>query len=327
MVTAPEPADAADDVRTVAVLGIGTMGSTIAWMLARHGLDVVVTDSDVGLTAAGLARIGARAEADPSPEERSIVAARIAVAPDIETAVSSVDLVIEATSENRDVKEDVLRRSAGGLPAHAILATNKSSYPIDLLADFLPAEVRPRFVGLHFFNPADLVPGVEVITHEGTAGTVVNTCMELMRRVGKRPSLVRSSPGFVANRLQLTLFREAVACVEEGVATHEEIDTIVSNTFGYRLPAFGPFQIADMAGLDVYMGIFEVLEHAFGERFAAPDSLAALVHEGHLGLKSGQGYATHTHAAASARIDRRDAAYRAIASAMRDLNSTDVPIA
>jgi 3-hydroxybutyryl-CoA dehydrogenase len=298
------------------------MGSTIAWILARHGFDVVVTDRDTDSVTAGLARIEGRAKADPSQDGLSVlsvVAARITAAADIESAVSGADLVIEATSETRDVKEKVLRRASEALPQHAILATNTSSYPIDLLAGFLPASVRSRFVGIHFFNPADLVPGVEVIAHEGTAVRVLDTCMLLMRQIGKRPSLIRSSPGFVANRLQLALFREAVACVDEGVATSEEIDVIVSNTFGYRLPAFGPFQVADMAGLDVYVGIFEVLEHAFGARFAAPASLLEMVRAGQLGLKSGQGYSAYTPEAAADQIERRDAAYRAISWAMRDL--------
>lgn len=315
-----------DNVRSVAVIGIGTMGSTIAWLFARHGVHVVVTDVDDDAIASGLARIRARARTDLGANLEAVLREYVTSAVDIETAVRGADLVIEAASEHRDVKESVLRRAGASLDAASILASNTSSFPINVLADFLPADIRDRFLGIHFFNPADLVPGVEVIRHEGTDRVVINTCMSLMRRMGKQPSLVNSSPGFVANRLQLALFKEAVACVDEGIATPDEIDSIVSNSFGYRLPAFGPFQIADMAGLDVYAGIFDVLERAFGSRFRAPESFLTKVRAGRLGLKSGLGYWTYTTADVLAVTERRDAAYRAIARALKELDEFDLKV-
>jgi 3-hydroxybutyryl-CoA dehydrogenase len=147
-----------------------------------------------------------------------------------------------------------------------------------------------RFLGTHWFNPPEWTPGVEVIPAASTEPEIVEKTVEFLRIIGKRPAVVGSGPGFVANRIQTALFVEALRCVEEGLASPQEVDEVVRSCFGFRLPFFGPFQIADMAGLDVYASILEILERGLGERFKAPAALRELVERGHTGTKSGAGF-------------------------------------
>ena len=126
---------------------------------------------------------------------------------------------------------------------------------------------------MHWFNPPEWTPGVEVVPVEETDAAVVERVVEFLRAIGKRPAVVRPGVGFVANRLQMALFSEAVRCVEEGLASPEEVDEVVRSCFGFRLPFFGPFQIATMAGLDIYRAVLEQHRDGLGERFLVPDGL------------------------------------------------------
>ena len=168
----------------------------------------------------------------------------------IEEAVSRAEYVIEAVYEDREVKLEVLRRVEAAASQEAVVSTNTSSIPIASLSEHL--EHRARFLGAHWFNPPQFVPAVELIACPDTAPQVMDTVEEFLRLVHKRPARVADSTGFVANRLQYALFQEAAAIVAEGIASAETVDQIVRTSFGFRLPFFGPFAIADMAGLDVY---------------------------------------------------------------------------
>lgn len=302
---------------TALVVGLGTMGSGIAWLLARAGWKVEVADATRDSTSAGLTRIKLRAATDSSTADDEVEVALRRVRPIDDLAVASpqVQLVIEAVPEDQDIKRRVLTEIAEQAPDSAIIATNTSAIPIEHLAAFLPRARRRAFVGIHFFNPADVVPGVEVVPHDTTAASVVQAVLGLLNNLGKVATVVTSSPGFIANRLQFALFLEAAACVEEGLASPEDVDRVVRSTFGLRLPAYGPFEIADMAGLDVYVRILETLQDGLGTRFAIPDSLRNAVNHGHLGLKSGKGYSTYGAGEQSRLVRERDAKYGAIAQA------------
>jgi 3-hydroxybutyryl-CoA dehydrogenase len=154
------------------------------------------------------------------------------------------------------------------------------------------------------------VPGVEVIPGPRTRPKVVEQVLDVLRRLGKVPALVRSSPGFLANRLQLALFVECLRCVEEGLATPEDVDAVVSSTFGFRLPVFGPFAVADMAGLDVYASILDLLQERFGDRFSAAPTLRNLVAEGAYGVKTGRGFRQYTSEVTEEWLNRRDSSYK-----------------
>ena len=156
------------------------------------------------------------------------------------------------------------------------------------------------------------MPGVEVIPGSRTDGNRVDQVVALLHRAGKLPAVVGDTPGFVGNRLQYALFQEAAALVEEGVATAEAVDDVVRSTFGFRLPFYGPFAIADMAGLDIYRGAYRVFEDAYDGRFVAPRVLLDLIDEGSLGAKSGRGFVVSSKEQAAAMGQQRDRSYAAL---------------
>jgi 3-hydroxybutyryl-CoA dehydrogenase len=163
-------------------------------------------------------------------------------------------------------------------------------------------------MGMHWFNPPEWTPGVEVVPTGDTDRGAVERVLEFLRALGKRPAVVRPSTGFVANRLQMALFCEASRCVEEGLASPAEIDEVVRSCFGFRLPFFGPFQIADMAGLDVYKAVMEEHIRGLGERYYVPERLRELVADGRTGTSSGAGYYAYDGDVAR----ERDARYAAL---------------
>jgi 3-hydroxybutyryl-CoA dehydrogenase len=209
------------------------------------------------------------------------------------------------------VKRDVLGRIERGVGTDVVICTNTSAISIRSLSQGLAHSV--RFLGAHWFNPPQFVPAVELIPCPDTAPEVMDAVETFLTQAGKRPSRVADSPGFVANRLQYALLQEAAAVVEEGIATAEAVDQIVRTSFGFRLPFFGPFAIADMAGLDVYSGAYRVLQDSFGDRFTPPRALDELVSLGRLGAKTGSGFVIRDAAQASAMAARRDRAYVALA--------------
>ena len=275
-----------------AVIGSGYMGGGIAQILALSDADVRIADVDLAIAESNLARIIAEAEQFAAeglfPADAPVtIAARITAAT-IEDAVAEASFIEEAVPEKIEIKHATLRRICAAAPADAIIGSNTSTILIAKLAE---AVTNPeRFLGVHFSNPAPFIPGVELIPHADTASAAVASVEEIVRASGKTPARVKDATGFVLNRLQYALFHEATQLVEEGVATAEDIDTIVRTTFGFRLPFFGPFVIADMAGLDVYAFCYASLQTEFPERFATPKILDDLVSAGKLGTKSGAGF-------------------------------------
>jgi 3-hydroxybutyryl-CoA dehydrogenase len=176
-----------------------------------------------------------------------------------------------------------------------------------------------RFVGTHWFNPPEWTPGVEVIPAAATDPEVVERVMVFLRALGKRPAAVGDGPGFVANRIQNALFLEALRCVEEGLASPQEVDEVVRSCFGFRLPFFGPFQIADMAGLDVYVSVLETLREGLGERFETPDALRELVEQGRTGTKSGAGFLEYSDEERERLLLERDRRYAALGELLERL--------
>jgi 3-hydroxybutyryl-CoA dehydrogenase len=160
-----------------------------------------------------------------------------------------------------------------------------------------------------------------VIRSPSTEARVVEVVVEALTRLGKSPVVVGDGPGFVANRIQFAMFREAARIVEEGIAGPEEVDEVVRSSFGFRLPFFGPFTIADMAGLDVYADIYETLERGLGQGFSAPAALQEHVDQGRFGVKTGRGFLELSQAQADELIDRRNRAYVALAELRREIES------
>ena len=210
----------------------------------------------------------------------------------------------------------MLRRIEEAARPDAIIGSNTSTLPISGLgANLTHAQ---RFLGVHFSNPAPFIPGVELIAHAGTEESAVIAVEALVGTTGKLTARVNDKAGFVLNRLQYVLLKEAINLVEEGVATPEDIDIVVRTTFGYRLPFFGPFAIADMAGLDVYRAGFRTLENHYGERLAAPEMLTELVDNGRYGVKQGGGFVVPAGDQA-ALIAYRNTAYARLGQLLREL--------
>lgn len=318
------------EVRSAAVVGTGYMGGGIAQSLALAGVDVQLADADAATTRRALARLlteGAVFEgAGLFPAGAAeVLRERLHAAGSLEEAVADADFVEEAVPEVPEVKLGVLRRVDAAARPDAVVGSNTSTIPVRVLA---AAFTDPsRFMTVHFSNPAPFIPGVELVTGEATDPAVLAVVEALLVRMGRRSARVADVPGFVLNRLQYVLLLEAVALVEEGVATPQDVDTIVSTTFGFRLPFFGPFGIADMAGLDTYVGGLGVLAQSLGERFAAPALLTDAVGSGRLGTKSGGGFYDLGPDQLEALIAYRDRAYVLMARLLAELGPSPLQAA
>jgi 3-hydroxybutyryl-CoA dehydrogenase len=307
--------------RRAAIIGAGTMGLGVAECWIAAGVAVTLIDAAPEQTRLARARLAERvqkhAEAglvDPAVSAR---VASMPVADDIASAVNDVDLVFEAVFERIDVKQRVLDTIEATARPTTVIASNTSSLPIDDLA--APLRHPQRFLGMHWFNPPEWTPGIELIPAQRTDPQAVEQARSFLQAIGKRPIVVASGPGFVANRIQMALFREALACVEEGLASAEAVDEVVRSCFGFRLPFFGPLQIADMAGLDVYRDVFGILERGLGARFHVPATLDAQVDQGHYGTKTGTGFFHYTAEECEQLLITRDRYYAALSDLLAQL--------
>ncbi|MCY1693606.1 3-hydroxyacyl-CoA dehydrogenase family protein [Curtobacterium sp. SL109] len=277
----------------IAVVGSGYMGGGIAQVLALAGHTVRIADVSGEIARQNLDRLLVETQqfvddglfpADAVERVRE----HLSAAESIEDAVATADFIEEAVPEKLAIKHETLRRITAAARPDAVIGSNTSTILIESLAEAVTGP--ERFLGVHFSNPAPFIPGVELIPHPTTGDHAVQVAEAVVAATGKQSARVKDSTGFVLNRLQYALFEEATKIADEGIATPDDIDTIVRTTFGFRLPFFGPFAIADMAGLDVYAFCFESLQTRWPERFATPSSLQQHVDAGELGTKSGAGY-------------------------------------
>lgn len=279
-------------INTVTVVGAGYMGGGIAQVLALNGFTVRIADVDADATREALARLEKEAEEFEEqglfePGSAKTIMGNLTAGDSLEDAVSDVDFVMEAVFEDPDVKKDVLSRVCAAARPEAIIGTNTSTIPVKVLVE---AVTHPeRFLTVHFSNPAPFIPGVELVAGEATTQEVIDSVKDLLARAGREGAQVADTPGMALNRLQYALLKEATLIVEQGVASVEDVDTIVRTTFGFRLGFFGPFAIADQAGLDVYAKGYTTLENEFGERMATPKLLTDAVAADRKGTKNGKG--------------------------------------
>ncbi|TFD87075.1 3-hydroxyacyl-CoA dehydrogenase family protein [Cryobacterium lactosi] len=307
---------------TIAIVGSGYMGGGIAQVLALAGNQVYLADISLEVTEKNYQRLIAEsrdfvAAGLFAEGSTALLEANLHVAATVEDAVAGADFIEEAVPEVLAIKHDILARISAAARPEAIIGSNTSTISI---GDMASAVIHPeRFLGVHFSNPSPFIPGVEVIPHTGTAADVVDRAREIVHSTGKQTAVVKDVTGFVLNRLQYALFHEATQLVEEGVATPDDIDTLVRTTFGFRLPIFGPFAIADMAGLDVYNFCYASLQTGFPERFATPKILTDLVDAGKLGTKSGGGFLDVPAERTADLIAYRNKAYVAMQKLIDDL--------
>jgi 3-hydroxybutyryl-CoA dehydrogenase len=298
------------------------MGIGISHVFASNNIPTVLVDTTPeraeGAHERALALISRLEAAGIVGEGAAAVTGKhLSAAASVDEAVGAADLVVEAVVERPDVKAAVYAEIEAAAADGAVIATNTSSIPIAELADRLR---RPaRFLGVHWFVPPLLVPCVEVIPGPSTDERVVQDVVGVLTRLGKAAVVVGDGPGFVANRIQFAMFREAARIVEDGVASAEQVDEVVRSSFGFRLPFFGPFTIADMAGLDVYADIFATLERGLGAGFSSPELLREHVAREELGVKTGHGFLRLSEAEAAELIGRRDSAYAGLARLRQEI--------
>jgi len=285
-----------EDVRTIAVLGAGTMGHAIAQVCAQNGFQVRLEDIKEEFVRDGIERIrkflqGSIEREKMTREEADVVLSRIKGTVELSEAVKDAELVIEAIVENVETKKELFRRVDEISKGEAVLASNTSILSITEMAS---ATSRPeKVVGMHFSNPAQLMKPVEIVKGLVTSDDTVDLIRSLVLKFGKTPLVVKDSPGFTSSRLGLALFLEASEMLEEGVASVKDIDTGAKLFYGHRM---GPFETADLVGLDARLNNLNAMYQATGDpRWRAPLLLKQLVVSGYLGKKpqSKGGYYTH----------------------------------
>lgn len=278
-------------MKNITVIGSGTMGNGIAHVFAQCGYAVNLVDVNENALQKAIATItknldrqiqkGSISEAD-----KTSTLANITCHTNLSAAAKTADLVVEAASENEDIKLKIFKQLDEICPAETILASNTSSISITKIA---AATKRPsKVIGMHFMNPVPVMKLVEVIRGYSTTDEVCDTIMNLSRKLGKAPVEVNDFPGFVANKILMPMINEAIITLNEGVAGVEEIDTVMKLGMAHPM---GPLQLADFIGLDVCLNILRVLQDGFGQSKYAPCPLLVnMVTAGHLGVKSGKGF-------------------------------------
>jgi 3-hydroxybutyryl-CoA dehydrogenase len=270
----------------IAVIGAGLMGHGIAQVFALAGHKVTITDTFAKNLETVKTRISANLKDlgdDPSAVDRVTPQADLAV------AVRDADYVVEAVLEDLPLKQKLFAEIERHVRADAILASNTSVIPITAIMQGLSR--RERAVGTHWWNPPFLVPLVEVIETQWTSPQTVGFTMELHQRAGKKPAHVKKDvPGFIGNRLQHALWREAISLVENGICDAETVDAVIKASFGRRIAVLGPLENADLVGTDLTLAIHETVLPAIDSRPGPSPYLKKLVADGKLGFKSGEGF-------------------------------------
>ena len=277
------------EIRTIAVIGAGTMGGGIAQTAAESGFDVILEDVSEVLVGDGLGKIERRleqrvAEGKLESGGKNAIVGRIRTVSKLE-GCRGADLVIEAVIEKEEAKKEIFTALDVLCPPETIFATNTSSIQVTRLAG---STKRPdRFIGMHFMNPAYVMKLVEIVKGVRTSEGTVNTAKKVCDSMGKVAVVVDDSPGFVSNRVLMPLINEAVFCFQEGVASREGIDTVMK--LGAHHP-MGPLELADFIGLDTCLDILEILEAELGEKFRPAPLLRKMVASGKLGRKNREGF-------------------------------------
>lgn len=285
-----------NNMKNIAVIGAGTMGNGITHVFAQSGFQVALIDISQNALDKGLATITKNLDRMVAKEtideaKKNATLANITTFTDMKTGLANAELVVEAATENVDLKLKIFRDMDSFTHENTILATNTSSISITKIA---AVTSRPdKVIGMHFMNPVPIMKLVEIIRGYSTSDEVTNTIMEMSRTLGKIPVEVNDYPGFVANRILMPMINEAIYTLYENVAGVEEIDTVMKLGMAHPM---GPLQLADFIGLDVCLAILRVLHEGFGNpKYSPCPLLVNMVTAGKMGVKSGEGFYSWGH--------------------------------
>jgi 3-hydroxybutyryl-CoA dehydrogenase len=282
-------------IKNITVVGSGTMGNGICHVFAQAGFKVSMMDINQAAMDKALVTIGKNmdrqiAKGTMTDEAKAIAISNISTFTEMASALVDADLVVEAATENIDLKVKIFQQLDEFSPAKTILASNTSSISLTRIASHTK---RPgKVIGMHFMNPVPVMKLVEIINGYATDQEVTNIIRELSTFIGKVPCVVNDFPGFISNRILMPLINEAILSLQEGVASIQDIDTIMKLGMAHPM---GPLQLADFIGLDTCFSIMNVLHMGFGNQKYAPATLLAnMVQAGYLGVKSGEGFYKYT---------------------------------
>lgn len=283
------------NIKNITVIGSGTMGNGICHVFAQSGFKVSMMDINQAAMDKAMITIGKNMDRQISKgtmteEAKAAALANIATFTDMAAAVQDADLVVEAATENTELKMKIFRQLDELAPAKTILASNTSSISLTRIAAHTQ---RPgKVIGMHFMNPVPVMKLVEIINGYATDKEVTDIIRELTTFIGKVPSIVNDFPGFISNRILMPMINEAILSLQEGVAGIEDIDTIMKLGMAHPM---GPLQLADFIGLDTCLNILNVLHDGFGNpKYAPAILLTNMVQAGYLGVKSGEGFYKYT---------------------------------
>ncbi len=282
-------------VTNVSVIGAGTMGNGIAHVFAQNGFSVQLIDVNAAQLEKALQTISKNldrqiAKGSLTEDQKTATLANLQTETDLKKGVAKADLVVEAATENVELKLNIFRSIDEAAPSHAILASNTSSISITKIASVTK---RPeKVIGMHFMNPVPVMKLVEIINGYATTTDITDTIVTLSKTLGKVPCVVNDYPGFIANKILMPMINEAICSLYEGIADVEAIDTIMKLGMAHPM---GPLQLADFIGLDVCLSILQVLHEGFGNpKYAPCPLLVNMVTAGKLGVKSGEGFYKYT---------------------------------
>lgn len=282
-------------MKNITVIGSGTMGNGIAHVFAQFGFDVTLVEISKEALAKGIQTISKNLDRQVTKgaitaDDKSATLARINPITDLALGVKNAGLVVEAATENVDLKLKIFREIDANAPSSCILASNTSSISITKIAAV--TKRAEKVIGMHFMNPVPVMKLIEVIRGYSTSDEVTQIIMELSKKLEKVPVEVNDYPGFVANKILMPMINEAIITLQEGTAGVEEIDTVMRLGMGHPM---GPLRLADFIGLDVCLAILKVLQDGYGNPKYAPSTLLVnMVMAGHLGNKSGNGFYNYT---------------------------------
>ena len=282
-------------MKNITVIGSGTMGNGIAHVFAQNNYQVNLIDVNETQLKKAIETIGKNldrmvSKGSISEELKATTLANITTFTNLKEACSQADLIVEAASENKNIKLEIFKQIDEFAPAHCILASNTSSISITQIA---AVTKRPeQVIGMHFMNPVPLMKLVEIINGYKTSKEVSEKISNLSKAIGKVPAIANDYAGFIANRILMPMINEAIICLQSGVGSVESIDTVMKLGMAHPM---GPLQLADFIGLDVCLAIMNVLNDGLGDTKYAPSPLLVnMVTAGILGVKSGEGFYVYT---------------------------------